>query len=147
MTIQNHEHYEILLMKAIDDRLSSLEQRELDDHIKNCYDCRVELHDFRAIKRDTDQLRQRILKDAQIEAFRESSVVKASNYLGFTLILLGSLVLIAFAVYSFFLDEKIPLIIKASEGVIGSGALFLLAYILRVRLRGIKHDPYTEIEL
>lgn len=147
MTKQNHEHYEILMMKAIDGRLSSLEKTELDEHLQTCEECREELSDFQVIKDNTEQIRQRILADAEIEPFRENAPTKAISYLAFTLLFTGALVLMGFAAYTFFLDEKVPLLVKAGAGIAGGGGLILFAYVLRVRLRGIKHDPYKEIDL
>ena len=147
MTNQNHEAYEILVMKAVDDQLSEDEQRQLDEHLKTCKDCREELMDFQAIKDTTDQVRQRILSDATIEPFRETPAVRSWNRLNFLLIALGVTFLFGLGTYQFFLDPKIPWYTKAASGTAGAGLLGLFMYILRVRIKGQQHDPYREIDI
>ncbi len=147
MTNSNHETYEILVMKAVDGFLTDTEQRLLDEHLQTCDECREELQDFQVIKRSTDRVRERILQDAKIEAFRESTGVKAWNWGSFVLLWLGALVFFGFATYTFFLDPKVPLLVKVAAGLAGTGGIGLFAFILKTRLQGQAHDPYREIDL
>lgn len=147
MTNQNHEHYEALVMKAVDGQLTEQERRELQEHLTICPTCRAELQDFQWIKQSTDQLRQRILQDARLEPFREPTGVTAWNFLHFMLLGLGSIGFVGFSVYSFFLDPQVPVFVKWAAGCAGFGGLGLFLYLLQNRLRHQSEDPYRHIDI
>ena len=65
---------------------------------------------------------------------------------GFLLLLVGVLGLYGHAIFAFASDPAVPVLVKAGAGVALMGALLLFVYVLRVRLRGLKHDPYQEID-
>ena len=147
MSSQEHEYYEILLMKLLDSEISSQEKGELEEHLKVCEDCREELSDFREIQDVTDQVRQRILQDAKIESFQDSGGRRLIWLFGFLLILFGGFLLFGFATWHFWMDQTVDLVVKIATLVIGSGLLVLFSYVLWIRVRGYKHDPYKEIDL
>jgi len=142
-----HERYEVLLVKATDGMLTDAERGELDAHLAECASCREELDDFAKIKETTDAMTDRILKDALIEPPREAPSTRALLSASFVALLVGTLVLLGFAAYTFFADAEVPWPVKLGAGVAGLGALALLLYTLRVRLRALKRDPYREIDL
>lgn len=141
-----HERYEILLVKAVDGQLTAAERRELDAHLLSCAACRAELEDFNLIKETTDAMTQRILSDAAIEPPREPGGVRAALGLGFLLLLAGALLLLGFAGYTLLADAGVPLIVKAGAGALGLGVLVLSAYVVLLRRRAARRDPYREID-
>jgi anti-sigma factor RsiW len=147
MSTREHERYEILLVRAVDEVISTEERRELDAHIEQCSSCREELEDFVRIKETTDAMTARIMADFTIEPPREPSSARAVLSIGFLLLLLGALVLLGFAGYTLFTDADVPLVVKLGTGGLGLGTLVLLAYVLKVRARAHKRDPYKEIDL
>lgn len=147
MTNSKHETYEILAMKAVDGLLTEDEQRLLEEHLETCEECREELEDFQFIKKSTDRVRQRIMQDASIEPFREPPIVRTWNWASFLMIWTGTLVLVGYGAYTFFLDPKVPLLVKIAAGLAGGGGLGLFSYILTNRLQGQANDPYREIDL
>jgi len=146
-TERSHELYEILLMKAVDGLLSAEEKSKLDEHLEGCAACRTELADFREIKKSTDAMTQRILRDAQIEPPREGPGARSVLGAGFALLLVGALTLIGFGLYALMSDPTVPVLMKAGTGAGGLGALVLLAYAVRIRLRAMRKDPYKEVDL
>lgn len=147
MSGPEHERFEILLVKAVDEVITPEERRELDAHIQGCERCREELEDFVQIKKTTDSMTARILSDAAIEPPREPAGARAALGLGFFLLLAGALLLLGFAGYTFFADAGVPVVIKAGMGGLGLGVLVLLVYVLKIRARALKKDPYKEIDL
>jgi anti-sigma factor RsiW len=146
MSGPEHERFEILLVKAVDEVITPQERRELDAHIQECESCREELADFVQIKRTTDSMTARILSDAAIEPPREPARTRAALGLGFFLMLAGALLLLGFAGYTLFSDAAVPLVIKVGTGVLGLGVLVLLVYVLKIRARALRKDPYKEID-
>lgn len=146
-TERSHELYEMLLMKAVDGLLSTEEKSKLDEHLEGCAACRAELADFREIKKSTDVMTERILKDAEIEPPREGPGARSVLGVGFALLLAGALTLIGFGLYTLMSDSTVPMPIKAGTGAAGLGALVLLVYVARIRLRAMHKDPYKEVDL
>jgi anti-sigma factor RsiW len=146
MSGPEHERFEILLVKAVDEVITPQERRELEAHIQGCERCREELEDFIQIKRTTDSMTSRILADVAIEPPRERAGARAALGLGFFLLLAGALLLLGFAGYTFLADAAVPLAIKVGTSGLGLGVLVLLIYVLRIRARALKRDPYKEID-
>ncbi len=140
----NHEHYEHLLVKAVDRVLTPEERKELDAHLLTCPACTAELQDFQRIKETTDAMTARIMLDAAIEPPRPSVPAKLWIQACFVALLLGLLLLGGFAVYSLYIDAQVPLIVKVGTGLASLGGLGLLLYVLRLRAAG--KDPYEEID-
>jgi len=147
MSEKNREYYEMLMMKAVDGELTPSEEKEWLAHLETSPEFQEEWADFKEIKDATDFLRQRILADAEIEPFRESNGVKMMSGLAFSMIGIGALLLLGFSVYSFYMDDTVPLLIKIASSLAGGGCLILFLYLLGVRIRGYQNDPYKEIDL
>jgi anti-sigma factor RsiW len=143
----DHEHYEMLLVKAVDGVLSADEQREFEEHLCGCSQCAAELADFHLIKETTDAMTTRILSDAHIEPPRERGAARLVLTTSFVLLLVGALLLIGFVAYSFAVATDVPIIIKIGAAAAAAGSLGLLGYVLRLRKRASGRDPYQEIDL
>lgn len=145
-TPSNHEHFEHLVVKAVDGTLTAQERSELQKHLEMCAACAAELQDFMLIKETTDAMTARILRDAEIEAPRVGGSAKLLLNGSFLLLLVGVLLLVGFAGYSFWTDATVPVVLKVGSGAAALGSLGLLAYVLRVRTRASGRDPYEEID-
>lgn len=143
---RNHEHYEHLLVKAVDDALTTEEKRELDAHLSTCQTCASELKDFQLIKETTDAMTSRIMHDAQIEPPRITGAARIWIQASLLLLLLGALMLTGFAGYALFADAAVPVVVKVGSAVAATGGLGLLLYVLRLRTRAAGKDPYEEID-
>ena len=64
----------------------------------------------------------------------------------FILIGIGILVLIGWAVQSFFTDSEIPLLIRIAVGAVGVGVLVLLGVAIKDRLKKAKTEDFKEVE-
>lgn len=146
MTAKNHEFYQTLLVKAVDQLLTDDEQLLFQDHLSQCDLCSEEYSDFVAIKETTDGMTGRILADAAIEPPIVSTNSRVILLLGMTLVLAGFGILIGFGGYTFFSDPGVPTFFKVGFGVLIVGIVILSGYVLRIKLRGIFKDPYREIE-
>jgi len=144
--MNTHESWELLLMKAVDGVLEPEERPLFDAHLAECQGCRDELADFNAIKGGTDQLRERILADARIEAPRPARAERRLIGLGTLLFVAGMVLLLGFSAYVFFADLNVPLPLKVALGLIGLGALVLFFFVARAKLRSLGVDPYNEID-
>lgn len=142
-----HEHYEALLMKKVDGLLNESERLELERHLSRCDECREELEDFLDVKEATDMMTNRILADADIEPLREGPRTRAVLGVGMVLFIAGMLVMMGYGYYVFWMDPTVSIVLKVGFGLLSVGTVVLFIYVLRVRLRGRKRDPYREVDL
>lgn len=143
----SHETYEILLMKAVDNRLSPEEAIQWQKHLESCEECRQEWQDFRSIKDTTDALRQRILSQAELAPIQDSYGSKQVHQIGWILLFLGWILGSVLAGWAFLTDPTTSFWEKLSMGLIGGGTLILFSSVLYRRLRDGSRDPYKQIEL
>lgn len=66
--------------------------------------------------------------------------------IAFSLIGIGILVLIGWAVQGFFTASDIPLLIRIAVGVIGTGVLLLIIVAIGDRLKKGKKEDFKEVE-
>ncbi len=66
--------------------------------------------------------------------------------IAFSLIGIGILVLISWAVQGFFTASDIPVLIRVAVGVIGAGMLLLIIVAIRDRLKKEKKESFKEVE-
>lgn len=66
--------------------------------------------------------------------------------IAFTLIAIGILVLIGWAVKGFFMAADIPLLIRIAVGIIGAGVLLLIGIVIKDRIKKGKSDDFKEVE-
>lgn len=145
--MSEHEHYEALLMKAVDGVIAADEQRELDAHMKTCATCARELDEFTDLKETTDAMTQRILQDARIEPPRETGVARVAISLSFAAMIVGGLLLAGFAGYTVLTAPDVPTVVRVGAILMGLGSLGLLGYVLSLRWRARGgRDPYEEID-
>ncbi len=144
--MSEQERYEALAMAAVDGVLTADEEEELDALVADDPERAAELADFRALKTNTDAMRDRIAASAQIEPIRPGAVAKSGLNLGFVLVWVGLLGLYGFGGYKFMVNPEIHVVAKSAGGLLGAGMLILFFSALRTRLRGLKHDPYQEID-
>ena len=64
----------------------------------------------------------------------------------FTLIGIGILVLVGWAVQGFFTASDIPLLIRIATGVIGVGVLVLIGLAIKDRLKKAKTEDFKGVE-
>jgi hypothetical protein len=66
--------------------------------------------------------------------------------IAFSLIGIGILVLIGWAVQGFFTASDIPLLIRIAVGVAGAGVLLLVIVAIRDRLKKAKKESFKEVD-
>ncbi len=107
-----------------------------------------QLHDEMTVMRL--EVQSLSLQDSELEhldkLFQEP-VAKTSRMFGFALIAVSSVVIVAFILYSVFINAAISLLIKISIGLLGIGSLFLLFSVLRQRMINHKKDKYNRVKI
>lgn len=144
--MNEREHFEALMMKAVDGFLDPAEAEALDRWLAENPDRAHELEQMVEIKEVTDQMRTRLTADARIEPFRESPGTRAISWLMFALIFAGLAVFAGFAVAQLLSDPNVPPAIRWGAGLATAGTLGLFARVLWTRLKATGSDPYEEVD-
>lgn len=106
------------------------------------------LHDEMASMRH--EVQSLSLQDSELkhlDKLFQEPVVKTSRIFGFALIGVSSFVLVAFTLYSVFINDAISMLVKISTGLLGVGGLALLFSVLRQRLISSKSDKYNRVKI
>lgn len=107
-----------------------------------------QLHDEMAAMRN--EVQSLSLQDSELkhlDRLFQEPVAKTSRLFGFAIIAVSSFVLVAFTLYSVFINEAISLLVKLSTGFLGLGGLFLLYSVLRQRIINSKNDKYRRVKI
>lgn len=107
-----------------------------------------QLHDEMASMRH--EIQSLSLQDSELEHLDklfQDPVAKTSRIFGFGLILISSMMLVAFILYSVFINTAISLLVKVLIGLLGGGSLFLLLSVLRQRMIVNKNDKYNRVKI
>jgi len=110
--------------------------------------------DYKKLHDEMLMMRQEVqslsLQDSELEhldkLFQEP-VTKTSRLFGFALIGVSSVILVAFIMYSVFINAAISLLVKIAVGLLGAGSLFLLYSVLRQRMMSTKKDKYNRVKI
>jgi len=90
------------------------------------------------------------LQESELEhldrLFQEPAA-KATRLFGFALVAVSSVILVAFIIYSIFINAAISLLVKSAIGLLGFGSLFLLYSVLRQRMISEKKDKYNRVKI
>ncbi|MDX9720703.1 MAG: zf-HC2 domain-containing protein [Myxococcota bacterium] len=138
----DHAYFEQLLMKAVDGVLSAKESALFQQHLAECEACRAEYVDFVAIKESTNALSQRVLLDRQIEPRPMGGVVLVAT----ALMLLAFLTMAGMALHRLWLEDALPPVFWLGLGFALLSVAMFAFIAVRSRVRGLRRDPYQDIE-
>ena len=131
------------LMRYLDGEVGPEERRRIEGAVGVSTELRRELTVYRAMKEDLQSLK---LRDADHNGSVWNAVSRQlAKPLGWVLLLVGTLVWAAYAVYTYFVSPAL-LWQKLATGAVGIGILVLLATVVWERYRVWLSDPYRDIQ-
>jgi anti-sigma-K factor RskA len=138
-----------LLAGYIDGELSDQERQVFEEALAKDPDLKAELEEFRKLKEVTSMVRYADLPEEVWESYWQSIYRKMERGIGWVLLSLGAIVMLAFGAYQFFTefytDPQVPLLVKFGVSVLALGAIILLVSFARQRLFAYKRDRYHEV--
>jgi hypothetical protein len=139
-----------LLMGYLDEELTKSEILRVENHLKECPDCSLELENFRRLKGATRNMRVLMPDEKYWEDYWSHIYNRLERRIGWILTSLGAILLISYGLYEvlarFFLGPNVPWILRLGilALVVGMGALIIS--VLRERLFLLKFDKYERIK-
>lgn len=141
----NCEECLVLLMGYIDDELSSFDRAAVELHLGSCPHCTRELESFRRLGETLDSMSFVEPPDVVWTNFRKCFYNRAERLTGWVLSVLGVLLLLAYALWTFFSNPTLHWLLKVGVAAVLIGSCLLLISVIRLRLRTSRVDKYREI--
>lgn len=146
----NEDNYRIMLSGYIDDELDRDEKRELESHLKECDDCRIELEAFNKLKEVTGAMKYADVPEHVWEKYWQSIYRKFELGIGWVFLSIGIVIVLGFISFEmferFFMNPDKSLLLKIGVGSLIAGFLVLLVSVLRERIFAFKRDRYSEVK-
>ena len=117
-------------MGYLDEELTELEALRVERHLQGCGNCSSELQEFRKLKEVTDDMRVIVPEDKYWDQYWSNVYNRLERKIGWILISMGSIVLLAYAIYTlgetFIFGKHIPLLVRVGVIALVGGLCTLL---------------------
>ena len=144
------DEFKALLMGYLDEELTHEEVLRVENHLRECQGCSLELEDFRRLKGVTRDMRVLMPDDKYWEDYWSHIYNRLERRIGWILMSLGAILLTSYGLYEilekFVLGPDIPWIIRIGIVAFVVGICALIVSVLRERLFFIKSDKYERVK-
>lgn len=144
------ESYKFLIMKSLDDEITSEEKRQLEIHLSECAACRQEYQELTELKGVTHEVKKRMLPEMAWEEYWQHLYNRLERGVGWILISIGAIILFGIGVYQFVAEilrsTQISGLEKFGILALSLGFVVLFISVLREKLMARRHDNYKEIQ-
>lgn len=134
----------------LDGELSPEERERFEHDVRADPELAAELERILALKEVTSSVRLSDFPDQVWDAYWKGTYNRLERGLGWVLLSLGAMVLLAGGLYelalALFRDSVDPWWVRAAVGALVAGFAVLFVSVLRERLFALKRDPYKEVE-
>ena len=144
------ERFAYLVEMYLENSLSTEEEKELNSILLNNKDLNEEFEEQKRMKEVLNKMKLKSPGNELWDGYWESTYNRLERGLGWLAVLVGSLILIAYAsieiVEKFYANTTTPIIIKIGIVVVLFGVLVLLFSVIREKFFTFKNDKYKEIK-
>jgi len=136
-----------LLSGYLDNELTQGDHQRVDVHLRRCDKCRQLLDDMTKLRGAVALSQSRPqLEDQRWEQIVNDLPTRASQSLGWILLITGAVTLLGLAIWEFAIDDDVTLPVKLAVAGLWFGLLFLFLSVLRQRLLSWKTDKYKDVK-
>lgn len=147
---QHSERARALMMAALDNELSSVEQAELERLLSSDKDLNREWDRLRAVKEVTKTMTFREPPEEVWDTYWVSVYNRTERGLGWILLSVGLLVLYGYGIWhwinALLSDESIPGFVRLALFAVMLGGAILLVSVIREKWFTGRKDPYKEVQ-
>ena len=135
-----------LLSGYLDDELTQADFQQVEVHLRSCSECKQVLDDMTKLKGAVAESRPREELDAERwEKIMNDKPAKASQGVGWLLLIAGAVALISYAIWEFAIDDEVQLGVKLAVSAVWFGVFFLFLSVVRQRMVDHKSDRYKDV--
>ncbi|MBN2091560.1 hypothetical protein JW964_18245 [candidate division KSB1 bacterium] len=144
------ERFQQLLMGAVDQELSRIEQEEFEKILEQRVEFKKEWETFKSMKEVISTMKFKGLPEKTWDNYWLNVFNRLERGLAWILVSLGSVILITYglfkAVEEMFQDQHIIMIVKVAIIAVLAGLVILLVSVIREKLIVRRSDPYKEVK-
>jgi len=146
MAVDNCKNIGPLLSGLLDDELTQQDRQRVELHLEACPACRTTMEELARLRADVGALEAPQPTTEQWSTMMSAFTTKTSRALGWVYGIGGALVLTAYAIRQFAVDDTVPAIVKIGVLAVALGAGFLFLSVLLDRLAARRTDRYEDVE-
>ncbi len=137
---------ELLAMAYVDDELAPEARAEFEARLAREPELALAVARYQRLEVVARSIAPAEPADHEWERLRRDPVQRAGLGLGWTLFVLGSLIVAGWVFVELWRAEDLGWPFKLAIALAAAGALLLLGLTVRARLRTLPYDPYTEVK-
>jgi predicted anti-sigma-YlaC factor YlaD len=146
-TSNNCHEIDELMSGYLDNELAQGDCQLVEIHLEQCPSCRLQLDEIRLLKKGVSTMSFGEMDKQQWEAIKNDLPARASRGLGWILFIVSLVILIAYAIYEFSIDDTVPALVKITVAGLVLGLLSLFISVLRQRMIAGRSDRYKDIQI
>lgn len=140
------DEIERLLILYIDDEISKEEKEDVESHITSCANCKALMEQYMKLKKTSSEISFTKPSDETMDSYWANISSRLSRGGGWIFLIIGSVILIIYAIYRFAIDPSVHSLVKVTIAAIVIGIVLLFISVLLERIRDLKTDRYRGIE-
>ena len=143
----SRQHVEELLTGYLDAELTQQESQRVAVHIEQCEDCRKTYRELQQLQHAVHETRYPNLEQEALDKMMNDMTSRTIQGVAWFALSAGLAMIIAFAVYAFWIDTGMSWYEKLAMSLIWGGGIGLFVSVLRQRLIARKTDRYRRVKL
>jgi predicted anti-sigma-YlaC factor YlaD len=136
-----------MLSGYMDRELTQGDRQRVELHLQSCSDCRTTFQEMTSLRQAVGELSFGEMTREQWNRIMNDLTVRASRGIGWLFLVLGLVIVLGYAAYSFTVDDTVHALIKTGILGLALGMTFLFISVLRQRLIAHKTDRYKDVEI
>ena len=141
------QHIEELLTGYLDGELTQQESQRVAVHIEQCENCRQTWRQLQQLQEAILETRYPNLEEETLNTVMNDLTSRNLQGLAWFALSAGLAMIVAFAIYAFWIDTSMPWYHKLAMSLIWGGGIGLFISVLRQRLIARKNDKYRRVKL
>jgi predicted anti-sigma-YlaC factor YlaD len=140
-------HIEELLSGYLDDELTQQQSQQVSAHIDTCPHCKQSYEQLASLQQEVNMMKMPEMETDRLDQIMNEPVAKATQSLGWVVLLIGIAIALVFALTSFYVDSSISMTQKLIISLIGGGLLGVFLSVVRQQWLARKTDKFKGVKL
>ena len=135
-----------LMMAALDGEICAEDRARLESHLESCSECKSEYEELRRVSELVGDIDLPRPSQEDMMKYWPSVYARIERGAGWSLLLIGAIIWLAYGVYLFATDPSINSVTKFLIALPIVGVLMLLVSVIRERMIVSRTERYKEVE-
>ncbi len=144
------EEAQIRIMGLIDGELSTVQKKELREHLQTCSSCQKKYEAFVGLKNEAKEMKLKKLPEMYWDDYWDHVYNRMERGISWVLLSIGFILLLIYGsyevLYDFFINPAKPLVLKMGVGIFTLGVVILFVSVFREKLMVRRMDQYRSVK-